>query len=174
MLPVVVDVLQTGEPAFRRDAPEQVIRHTLLDTIHRLPLNEHLKPHATRIMGLMLHLLRSDNEENGVTCIKIMVDLTRSYRTSPEEHVSQFIEFVQDLYKNTKYLVSQYFDVNVDPIDPLSLAPSMNSFKVLTECPIATVLLFQSHRTIVVPTVRTMLPLVVDVRSYLINIFIPR
>ncbi|KAF8592382.1 hypothetical protein K439DRAFT_1323691 [Ramaria rubella] len=162
VLPAIIDILRAGEPAFRRDAPEHLYRHALVDTLHRLPLNEQLKVHAPTIMALVLHLLRRDNEENGVTCIKIIIDLNRSYRTSPEEHVTQFIEFVQDLYKNTKTLVNEYFDPGANIIDQQSLAPSMHSFKVLTECPIATVLLFQSHRNVVNPTVRTMLPLVID------------
>ena len=164
VLPTIIELLRTGDPAFRKDAEEHLFRHALVDTLHRLPLNEQLKAHAPTIMALMLHLLRHDNEDNGVTCIKVIIDLNRSYRASPEEHVTQFIEFVQDLYKNTKNLVNEYFDPGASIIDPQTLAPSIHSFKVLTECPIATVLLFQSHRNVVNPTIRTMLPLVIDVR----------
>jgi len=165
ILPTAMEILQTGEPSFRKDSPEHIFRHALLDTIHRLPLNEFLKPHAPKIMALMLHLVRVDNEENGVTCIKVVIDLNRSYRMSSEEHLSQFIDFVQDLYKNTKSLVNEYFAANAATVDPLTLSSSIRSFKVLTECPIATVLLFQSHRNAVNPAIRTMIPLVVDVRT---------
>lgn len=164
VLPTIVDILRTGEPAFRKDAQEHLFRHALVDTLHRLPCNEQLKPHAPGVMALMLHLLRNDNEENGVTCTKIIIDLNRSYRISPEDHVIQFIEFVQELYKNTKSLVSECFDPGASVVDPQVLAPSMHSLKVLTECPIAIVLLFQSHRNVLDPTVKTMLPVVIDVR----------
>lgn len=163
VLPTVIDILETGQPAFKKDSQEQMLRHALIDTIHRLPLNEHLKQHVPTLMGLMLNLLRRDNEETGVTCIKIIIDLNRNYRTSPEEFISQFIDFVQDLYRNTRNLVNVYFEPGSSPIDSQTLAPSTESFKVLTECPIATVLLFQSHRNLVANTIRTMLPLVIDV-----------
>lgn len=42
--------------------------------------------------------------------------------------------------------------------------PSLKSFKVLTECPIAVVLVFQTWRQIVFPYIKDYFPLVMEVR----------
>lgn len=49
----------------------------LLEIIQRLPHNESLRTWADGIMGLMLWLLRVENEDNGVVCIKIIIDHNR-------------------------------------------------------------------------------------------------
>jgi len=43
------------------------------------------------------------------------------------------------------------------------LAKSLFSFKVLTECPIIVVLLFQTHRQFVNPNIATFVPLIIQV-----------
>lgn len=43
------------------------------------------------------------------------------------------------------------------------LADSLHSFKVLTECPIIVVLIFQSHRNVVNENIQSFLPLIIRV-----------
>jgi len=46
-----------------------------------------------------------------------------------------------------------------------TLRPSLHSFKVLTECPIAVVLVFQTWKTIVFPYIKDYFPLVMEVST---------
>ncbi|KDQ21071.1 hypothetical protein BOTBODRAFT_142417 [Botryobasidium botryosum FD-172 SS1] len=161
ILPVLVQVLRTTQPVFRRDLPEQLFRHAILATLHRLPHNESIRPSAVDVMNLMVDTLRTDNEENGSMCVKIVIDLNRSYRSTLEGHVQPFIDFVQDMYNSTDTLVKETFGEDA-PIPTGSeaddkdktLARAIQSFKVLSECPIASVTFFQHYRQLVPPTIK--------------------
>lgn len=48
--------------------------------IHRLPTNEHLRPHVKQILSLMLKLLETENEENILVCLRIIIELHKQYR----------------------------------------------------------------------------------------------
>jgi hypothetical protein len=50
------------------------------------------------------------------------------------------------------------------------LAKSLYSFKVLTECPIIVVLLFQSHRKFASDNIVKFVPLIIDVSSRDLNV----
>jgi hypothetical protein len=53
-----------------------------LTFIQRLPKNEVFKAHGAAVMELSVKLLRAENEENALLCIKIMIDAFRNQRVS--------------------------------------------------------------------------------------------
>lgn len=163
-----------------------------------------LKPHSYQIMELMLFLLRVENEDNGVVCIKIVIDhnrsvgfkrswiscgdrvaddrfhrlmllpafhIDRTFKDEVEKHVADFLDLVKEMYSNLESVVQEEFGLNGEPAtSPTSIEeaakvsrPSLRSFKVLTECPIAVVLVFQTWKVIVFPYIKTMFPLVMEV-----------
>jgi len=135
-----------------------------------------------------MHLLRVENEDNAVICLKTIIDLHRSYKQILESQVQPFIDIVQEMYRNMEQTVKDNFDnpgtplgqtpggpsalTSPRPVSPASeltdqpskvLAKSLFSFKVLTECPIIVVLLFQTHRQFVNPNIATFIPLIIQV-----------
>jgi hypothetical protein len=60
--------------------PLQRLRSTLLSFLQRLPHNETLKPHEGTLMSTALNLLKVENEENALHCIKIIIDGFRSHK----------------------------------------------------------------------------------------------
>ncbi|KZT41150.1 hypothetical protein SISSUDRAFT_1059707 [Sistotremastrum suecicum HHB10207 ss-3] len=160
-LPAVMHVLSVGQPSFRRDDPQFLLRMTLIEILQRMPHAESVKEHVVSIVGLVLQLLSTDNEDMGVICIKIIIDLNRTFRSSYEEHVTKFVGMVREIYQNMEGLVKESFAPGAQR-DAQVPERALRSFKVLSECPIATVLLFQAHKALVNPCVREMLPVVVS------------
>ena len=132
-------------------------------------------------MSLLLNILRTDNEENAVMTMKIIIDLHRSYKTILDHTVDQFVTTVKEIYENMPVVVGETFGPNSseampssdpEPPTPVSgsgtsaLPPSSplplgtRSFKVLTECPIAIVFLFQSYRDVVAREIKLFIPLI--------------
>lgn len=87
----------------------QKLRHTLAETIHRLPHHELVRPFAEDLMRVMLNVLRDDNEENAVVALKVIIDLHRSYKSVLQDHVQPFLELVQAFYNNMKNTVNEAF-----------------------------------------------------------------
>ncbi|CAO3646140.1 unnamed protein product [Cunninghamella echinulata] len=135
-----------------------------------------------------MHLLRVENEDNAVVCVKIIIDLHRSFRHILEEQVQPFLDIVQEIFQNMEQTVKDAFDAPSTPAagsvtpgtnallatSPRPMSPaadlpetpskvlpkSLYSFKVLTECPIIVVLLFQSHRRYAAENIMKFIPLI--------------
>jgi transformation/transcription domain-associated protein len=60
-------------------------------------------------MRCLINTLVNDYEENGVTCLKIIVDLHKNYSALMEEFVQPFLEIVKEMYINIPNLVHQVF-----------------------------------------------------------------
>jgi transformation/transcription domain-associated protein len=58
----------------------QRFRHTLLSYIQRLPHSEPFRQHESAVMELMIKLIRVENEENALLCIKIIIDGFRNHK----------------------------------------------------------------------------------------------
>ncbi|KAJ3311628.1 hypothetical protein HDV04_003892 [Boothiomyces sp. JEL0838] len=116
----------------------------ILEIMHRFPHNEALRKYSHDLMSTLMQLLLVDNEENGVLCLKIIVDLHKNYTSLMEDQVQPFLNLVRDLYCNMEQSVAIAFSQEQKVIPK-----SMSSFKVLTECPIIVALLFQLHRSFV-------------------------
>ncbi|KAJ3211873.1 hypothetical protein HDU67_004198 [Dinochytrium kinnereticum] len=134
------------------------LRNIILEIIHRFPFNDVLKPYSPDLISLLLQILRNDNEENAVICLKIINELYKNYHAIVEDHVQPFLDIVKEMYGNMAQAVEDTFNNPVagsatssQPVSPAvdssdesqrPLAQSRYSFKVLTECPIIIALLF--------------------------------
>ncbi|KAK4687186.1 transformation/transcription domain-associated protein, partial [Tremellales sp. Uapishka_1] len=182
---------------FMKDSIEQRYRHTLLSFLQRLPHTEPFRQHETVVMDMMVKLLKLENEENALLCIKIMIDGFRSHKEQTEPHVEPFLELVKTMYANTKQVVEKEFGSATAPkaaAAPTSAAPApspapatpssdnsalpnppqasssahvqlphaLHSPKVLTECPIAVVLIFQTYKSVMAPAMLDFYPLVME------------
>lgn len=162
-------------------------------------------------MSTALHLLKVENEENALLCIKIIIDGFRSHKEQTEQYVQPFLDLVKQMYANTKSVVEKEFGKNagspsteeaklgeamqgVEPTPPQQpiqnqpqaaaqgqtttpastaakpatpaqaqlLPHALHSPKVLTECPIAVVLIFQSFKTVMENAMKDFYPLVME------------
>ncbi len=86
------------------------LRNLLLEVLYRLPQNDALKTYATELLQLLMNLLRIENEDNAVICLKIIIELHRSYKTLLEDQVQPFLDIVQEMYRNMEYAVKDAFD----------------------------------------------------------------
>lgn len=159
MVPALLETLRAGQPSFLRDSPEYQFRRTLVDILHRIPHAEPLRGLYTDVLKGMLHLLRHDNEDIGVTCCKTMIELLRSYRIVTEDIVTEFMGIMKDEFNNMKGLVEEVLSEDSPVLDPNVVPPSIRSFKIVAELGMVLVSLSQAHRALIAPALGTTLPL---------------
>jgi transformation/transcription domain-associated protein len=157
MIPVLLEILNTGEAAYHKDIMEYQFRRVLLEIIHRIPYGETIRPLALPLLSGMLHALRHDNEENGVTACKIIIDLLRSFRSLTEELVAEYMGILQDVFRNMRGLVLETLCEDSPVLDPNVVLPSIRSFKVLAEMGMVVVTFSQSHRPLVLHVIQATL-----------------
>ena len=207
-------------------------RHLLLEALHRLPMHEPLKAHASDLMALLLKIMETDNEDHAIMALKIIIELHRNYKDTIGSTTSAFLDLVKAVYENMQEVIANTFgDENGDGANspdgseeqsasnaaaaavdagtpgstsaqtpgggggaasggaqaqttpgtgtsarilaqqqqqgqeqPIRKIPlGMKSLKLLAECPIAVVFLFQSYRDIVPNELRVYVPLVFGV-----------
>ncbi|CAL1700686.1 unnamed protein product [Somion occarium] len=158
MVPVLLEILRSGEPSFQRDSLEFSFRRVLLEILHRIPTAEIVRTQAIPMYNGMLYLIRHDNEEIAITCCKTIVDIARAYRGITEEHVSEFLTIVLELYHNIPGLVEECFSEQSAVMDPNVVLPGTRSFKVIAEMIHVVVAFAQANRAVVLPMVQQNLP----------------
>ncbi|WVQ85959.1 hypothetical protein IAT38_008127 [Cryptococcus sp. DSM 104549] len=206
-IPALITILgEEKSITFVKDNVEQRFRHTLLAFLQRLPHTEPFRQHMSSVMELCVKLLKIENEENALLCIKIMIDGLRSNKDQMEPYTEPFLDLVKQMYANIKAVVEKEFGapgsggVKPSPATGASTtAPSpapttaasdgptaqqqqaapqaqaqasssnhtilphaLHSPKVLTECPIAVVLIFQTYKSIMQTAMLDFYPLVID------------
>lgn len=149
-LPAFETVLRTTTTPQHFDDANHKTRVIILEIISRLPANDNLKNHAQKLFDLAFHVLQTDNEENAVSAIQIIFDLYKSFRSELEEHVKPFLVFVRRLYENfgntVKFILSPCSSIIAHSQGaPRYIPLSTQSFKVITECPLLVMCVFQIH-----------------------------
>jgi transformation/transcription domain-associated protein len=146
MITALLDTLRSGEPAFHKDSQDYQYRRVLLEIIYRIPSAEAVRHSGPEILDSAVHLLRHDNEENGVTACKIIIDLVRTHRIIKENMVSGLMDILLDLFRNMKGLVNDTLAEDSDVLDQNDVLPSIRSFKVLAEMGLVIVTCLQHFR----------------------------
>ena len=169
------------------DNMENKFRNVLLEILNRLPNNDVLKPFVPDLLKLAMSVLKVDNEDNGLICLRIIFDLHKNYRPSLEIFVQPFLDQVKAFYGGMEKTVQKVFytsSINtttkatvssLERSDSTSLTesasasgsssqlvvflPSTESFKVLTECPLIVMLLFQLYGKYIESNIPDLIPL---------------
>ncbi|OJJ48997.1 hypothetical protein ASPZODRAFT_1370320 [Penicilliopsis zonata CBS 506.65] len=175
---------------------EQKLRNCTLETLHRLPTaSPDAEPYAADMVDLLMDLVRIENEENAVLCMKTIMDLERHQAKATASKVQPFLELIQEMFQTMEQVVRDTFDSpgqvapagmpstpgasaqnfqSPRPSSPVTsvsdlgsdqqssnvLLKGMQSFKVLAECPIIVVSIFQTHRASVAANVKLFVPLI--------------
>ncbi|KAK5116206.1 hypothetical protein LTR62_008532 [Meristemomyces frigidus] len=203
-MPILLDIL-SGPPVFTSTSPEQKVRQCALEIVHRLPLgsnsadNSVAEPYAEKIVETCLGLVKTENEDNAVLCLKIVMDFCRYYTKTPavNEKAQPFLELILEIFEGMEQTVKDTFDTlspnagaaaaNGAPGTPSAggtpgspvastsslvvdagneqqttrqLAKGMHSFKVVAECPIIVVSIFQAHRGLAPKNVNKFTPMI--------------
>ena len=166
LFPILRDLVVVKTSPQLEDNPENKVRHSLLEIINKFPNNETLKPYVYEIMILSLKVLADDNEENAIIALKIVFDLHKSFRPSLEQYILPFLDTVSRLYANMPAASRAIYGST--PPSTSTTTPfvrSVESFKVLTECPIIVMLLFQFYPRFVAKTMTQMVPVMLNTLS---------
>lgn len=193
-VPIFLNIL-SGPPVFTSTSHEQRCRQCVLEIIHRFPLsgdNAAMEPFAEKIVDQCLQLVKTDNEDNSVLCLKIVMDICRYHTksTGVVEKAQPFLDLIVDIFDSMEQTVKDTFE-STTPIPATSNAPGtpnnggtpgspvattshalatdepqttrqlvkgMHSFKVVAECPIIVVSIFQAHRNLAGPNVKKFTP----------------
>ncbi|XP_024180311.1 transformation/transcription domain-associated protein isoform X2 [Rosa chinensis] len=180
-----VILLQITTPQMT-DNPEHKLRNIVVEVLNRLPHTEVLRPFVQDLLKVAMQVLTTDNEENGLICIRIIFDLLRNFRPTLENEVQPFLDFVCKIYSNFEATVNHFFFVKEEkgaaPVvgediksmdtsldQSLSggsssytaggkLNPSTCSFKIITESPLVVMFLFQLYSRLVQTNIPNLLP----------------
>ncbi|KGN48912.1 transformation/transcription domain-associated protein [Cucumis sativus] len=180
-----VILLKITKPQFT-DSHEHKLRNIVVEILNRLPHSEVLRPFVQDLLKVAMQVLTTDNEENGLICIRIIFDLLRNFRPTLENEVQPFLDFVCKIYQNFKLTVSHFFEnpsASVEDVKPMEVStssdqsmnsgctgtvqlnPSTRSFKIVTESPLVVMFLFQLYSRLVHTNIPHLLPLMVSAIS---------
>jgi transformation/transcription domain-associated protein len=174
MFPILRDLIVTKISPQFEDNEENRVRHCLLEIFNKFPNNEALKPYVYEIMVLSLKVLAEDNEDNAIIALKIIFDLHKAFRASLEQYnIIPFLETVSRIYNNmpaaiyalAPALTEQAPSSSLDATSTTTLVKSVESFKVLTECPIILMLILQWYPRFVSKTMNQMVPVMLTMLS---------
>ncbi|XP_075538774.1 transcription-associated protein Nipped-A isoform X6 [Dermacentor variabilis] len=107
---VFLRILQEGKPQFIAEHNMQQLRKLILEIIHRIPTNDHLRPYVKQILNLMFELLKVENEENVLVCLRIIIELHKQFRPQFNPEIQQFLEFVKTIYRELPNHLNAIFE----------------------------------------------------------------
>ncbi|KAK3667314.1 transcription-associated protein 1 [Elasticomyces elasticus] len=117
-VPIFVGILN-GPPVFTSTSPEQRLRQCALEIIHRLPLgsgenNSTAEPYAERIVETCLGLVKVENEDNAVLCLKIVMDFCRYYTKTQAvaEKAQPFLDLILEIFDGMEQTVKDTFEAH--------------------------------------------------------------
>ena len=113
LLPVLLKLLEETQVSMQSNSTEHKIRNCVLDTIYRLQPTDALEPQAGALIDLATKIIKEDNEENGVLCMKFIANIFRFYKTKLSEHVVPFIQLIITIIEHVPAVIREYFD-NLD------------------------------------------------------------
>ncbi|XP_031698815.1 transformation/transcription domain-associated protein [Anarrhichthys ocellatus] len=192
IIPRFLTFLQDGEVQFLQEKPTQQLRKLVLEIIHRIPTNEHLRPHTKNVLSVMFRFLEIENEENVLICLRIIIELHKQFRPPISQEIHHFLDFVKEIYKDLPKVVARYFEnpqviaENTVPSPEMvgmitsvlvKTAPEREdsetrthtiiprgslSLKVLAELPIIVVLMYQLYKLNIHNVVSEFVPLIMN------------
>jgi transformation/transcription domain-associated protein len=178
ILPAVLTILDHGPISLLPHTADHKLRFTLLDLLHRLPFTDAMRPFLPALHALLLKLIKQDSEEVALLAVKTVMDIYRSFdKEQLEPHAQSCLETIKECFASMASVVADTFDAETEgkgppqpdaaPVTPGPQAPQplpvgLRSFKVLAECPIVIVFLFQSYRDLVAVETQAFVPIIFD------------
>jgi len=124
--PVFKKVLE-GKPDFSPNAHEHVLRNQTLEVLHRLQhQSPEVEPYAIEMIDTLMSLVRVENEDNAVLCLKTIMDLERHQPKATESKVLPFLELIQEMFDQMEQVVRDTFDAPAASANSTSATPNPN------------------------------------------------
>jgi transformation/transcription domain-associated protein len=137
---------------------EHQLRNAILDIYSQLPgLGDALRGYVEGIVQVCLKVLETDTEENGLLALHCMIDCHKTFRMILDPFVQPFIDFVLRSFDKFGETCKEMCRTGEAKRTTMANA----SFKVLTECPVMVVLMFQLHRRFIGENIPKFIPLVI-------------
>lgn len=146
LITTLTDLIRSGEASSQKESLEYQFRRSLLELIHKLPVNDVTKNYTSQIYESMFQVLRTDNDENGATACKILLDCLRTWRTMTEAHLAEFVKIYIDCLNNMKETVPELLSEDSLVVDANASTLSLRSFKVVGELSMMLVIVSQTSR----------------------------
>jgi transformation/transcription domain-associated protein len=89
---------------------QQQVRKLILEMIHRLPTSDALRPHVKNLLSLMFKLLETENEENVLVGLRIIIELHKQYRPQFSPEIQHFLRFVKAIYRDLPNHLNKIFE----------------------------------------------------------------
>lgn len=163
MIPVLLDCLRSGEPSYQKDSLEYAFRKTIVEVLHRIPVNDVIRPQAHAFFSGMLHVLRTDNEENAVICSKVLLEMSRALRPLADDLVKEWFAAFHERCRALPGLVESTLADSSPAIDPSTILPSMQSIKILHELSTGLQQWLSSHRQVALSLAHEGMPIYFEV-----------
>lgn len=127
---IFLKILQEGEPHFIAEYNIHQVRKLILEILHRFPTNNLLRSYVKPMLSLMLKLLKIENEENVLVCLKIIIELHKQYRPPFNEEIQDFLQFVKSIYSDLPNHMNKIFEpkapIKVGDLSELNLDELLN------------------------------------------------
>jgi transformation/transcription domain-associated protein len=116
IVPPFFQLLKEGQIPSPSDSLENRSRNLVLEIFSRLPFNEGMRPHSKPLLKLLLQLLHVENEDNGLICLRVIVELHKVYRQHLEAEVQPFIDFAALMFGKLPQIVKTTFSQPAEPL----------------------------------------------------------
>ena len=90
---------------------------------------EALKPYAAGIVDVLMGLVRTENEDNAVLCMKTIMDLERYQIEATASRIQPFLDLVQDMFENIEQVVQNTFDTPAQGAAPGTASGNNQNFQ---------------------------------------------
>lgn len=141
------------------------VRHGVMEFCNSFPCNEVLRPYVVKVMAMAIGVLKKDYEENALLASKIIVELHKNYRQLLTDYAEPYLNFVLSSYRNLSSNVQKnlnWKDSDQSKVTPDYALKSEMSFRILTECPLTVILIFQLYPKFIKSYLMQLLPLMME------------
>ncbi|KAL2316433.1 PIKK/TRRAP protein kinase Tra1 [Schizosaccharomyces pombe] len=187
LIPLLLDFLRNTEVNLYRNSSVNELKIGALTLIQSCAHRDEFKQYAQSCVLSFISLIKADNEEVAVFCLKVIMDIFKTFKFCIESTAQPFFDLVLELSTNLPYLIPSIFvenpksneeenttlafgsylstetsiiqqRVNSLAISTQPLELASQSFRVYVECPVIIVLILQAYRQAAFPGVQAIIP----------------
>lgn len=111
-IPWAIKVMSCTPVKMFASSNEHRTRHGVLSILKIVAGNaDSLRPFLDDMMGLLIAVLRDDNEDNGIVAIHVLIDLHKVHRTLLEAYAQTLVDYVLNTFESFSDICEAVFDV---------------------------------------------------------------
>lgn len=171
LLAVLLETLRAHGPSLKKDTMEYQYRRAIIETIHRIPFTEAMRSSNNSFAACVINIVTQDCEENSVTILRSLQEFMKVFKQFDEAPTLELYRTFIQLLRNVPVLIQQYLAEDSFPVDPNTVVPSTQSFKVMAELPFVLMLLLQGNRVVAQSVYTEIITTALDVRAFPVFVF---